>query len=70
MAMGMMTLSAAFMKFAAEQRATMRDVRGNILNFAIVDLQAPSNRPSLTTANDHLIAQARYVPGQLILPRL
>jgi len=35
MAMGMMTLSAAFMKFAAEQRATMRDVRGSILNFAI-----------------------------------
>jgi len=33
--MGMMTLSAAFMKFAAEQSATMREVRGNIRNLAI-----------------------------------
>lgn len=38
MAMGMITLSAAFMKFAAEQRATMRDVRGSILNFAIAKI--------------------------------
>lgn len=41
--MGMMTLSAAFIKFAAEQRATMRDVRGNILNFAIA-IEHPGHR--------------------------
>lgn len=39
-AIGMMTRSAALMKFAAEQSATIRDVRGSILNLGIFDLCA------------------------------
>lgn len=52
MAMGMMTLSAAFMKFAAEQSATMREVRGNIRNLAIFTLRIRAPFESIRF-NDH-----------------
>lgn len=47
-AIGMMTRSAAFIKFAAEQSATMRDVRGNILNLGIFYVARKSTRWSQT----------------------
>lgn len=61
--MGMMTLSAAFMKFAAEQRATMRDVRGSILNFAIAGSGArEAVGAGLAIVNDHRVVRIRSDP--------